>query len=527
MTKYSTVDLTGPEPVIDIPQDYNATVDFIDRHLDQGRGDNTALIDDAGRYTYAELAERTNRAGNALRALGAGMETRVMMCVLDGIDFPALFWGAIKIGAVPIPINTLLTPKDYGYMLSDSRASILVVSDALYNKFEPVLKDQPHLNTVIVSGQSGHGHELLAEKMQAASPTLEAAATRADDIAFWLYSSGSTGTPKGAMHLQSDLIQTAVSYGWGAVDIREDDVVMSAAKMFFAYGLGNSLTFPCYVGATAVVIAERPTPDAVMRAVREHQATLFFGVPTLCGAILADESHNRDSTSTRLRACVSAGEALPEGVALRWVERFGVPIYDGLGSTEMLHIFLSNNSTNNKYGTSGKALPGYRLKVVGENDEPVAPGEVGELLVDGRSSAVAYWNQRTKSLHTFLGPWTRTGDKYIVDAEGYYVYCGRSDDMLKVSGNWVSPFEVESALLDHEKVVEAAVVGATDQDKLTKPKAFVVLKADEEASPALIEELQQFVKNRLAPYKYPRWIEFADSLPKTATGKIQRFKLRD
>ncbi|MDH3690330.1 MAG: benzoate-CoA ligase family protein [Gammaproteobacteria bacterium] len=526
MSSYAEVDMSGPAPVVSVPRDYNAAKDFIDRHLTEGRGQRVALIDDDGSYTYSELAERVNRAGNALRELGVGMETRVMMCMLDGIAFPSVFWGAIKIGAVPIPINTLLTTEDYGYMLKDSRAAVLVVSDALYPKFEPIVAQQPHLKTVVVAGNTVHGHALLTELMACAKSDLHPAPTTADDIAFWLYSSGSTGVPKGVLHLHSDLVHTAALYGLGVLQMRESDVVMSAAKMFFAYGLGNSMTFPWYVGATSVVIAERPTPDAIMRALKQHQPTIFYGVPTLYGAILSDKGNDREAGSPKLRLCVSAGEALPEGVGKEWEQRFGVEVLDGLGSTEMLHIFLSNRIGDLKYGTSGKAVPGYELKIVDEGDNPLNPGELGELLVKGSSAPLAYWNQRTKSLNTFLGPWTRTGDKYIVDEDGYYHYCGRSDDMLKVSGNWVSPFEVESALSAHDRVLEAAVVGQADEQNLIKPKAFVVLKDSNTGSDALADELRTFVKNRLAPYKYPRWIEFVDSLPKTATGKIQRFKLR-
>ena len=526
MGTYSELHYEGGVPSVVVPRDYNASSDFIDRHSEQGRGGNIALIDETGRYTYARLGERVNRAGNALRAAGAQMETRILICMLDGIDFPAAFWGAIKIGAVPIPINTLLTADDYRLMLNDSRAPILVVSAALFNKFEAIIGDCEHLNTVIVAGEATADYPQLSTLMGEAGANLIAAPTTADDIAFWLYSSGSTGAPKGAMHLQSDLANTAVLYGQGVLGIQESDVVFSAAKMFFAYGLSNSMTFPWYVGASSVVIAGRPTPDGIMETLRTHQPTIYYGVPTLYGAILADDNNNRERGSERLRCCVSAGEALPEGVATRWEQRFGVKILDGLGSTEMLHIFLSNSPNDVRYGTSGKAVPGYVLRVVDEQNQPTAVGEVGELLVSGPTASTAYWNQREKSINTFQGPWTRTGDKYTIDAEGYYHYCGRSDDMLKVSGNWVSPFEVESALSAHDKVLEAAVVGLADDDDLIKPKAFVICSEGTTATPEFAEELKQFVKDRLAPFKYPRWIEFVDTLPKTATGKIQRFKLR-
>ena len=532
------VDRSTAPATIELPRAYNAAVEFIDANLAKGRTDKTAFIGAAGRYTYGELAERVNRTGNALRTLGAGLETRVLMCMLDGIDFPAVFWGAIKAGCVPIPINTLLTANDYAHMLRDSRARIAVVSEALLERFGPALADQPHVEQVVVAGvrpgggagtpadTGGPDRHRLADLLATASRRLDAAPTTCDDVAFWLYTSGSTGTPKGSMHLHRDLVTTAEHYGVATLGIREDDLVYSAAKLFFAYGLGNGMTFPFYAGATTVVLAGRPTPDAVMALLREHQPTIFYGVPTLYGAMLALPPGGAEDGSSRLRLAVSAGEALPADIGTAWEARFGAPILDGLGSTEMLHIFLSNREGDVRYGTSGRAVPGYDLEVVAETGEPAAPGEIGELWVSGDSSAVAYWNQREKSLATFHGPWTRTGDKYVVDEEGYYHYCGRTDDMLKVSGQWVSPFEVESALLGHESVLEAAVVAAKDEQGLVKPKAFIVPRAGVEADPVLAAALQEFVKDRLAPFKYPRWIEFAGDLPKTATGKIQRFKLR-
>jgi len=528
MSGYSKVDAGVSPPRVVIPRDYNAAVDFIDRNVAEGRGAKVALHDDAGSYSHADLLDRVNRAGNALLALGLEPEARVAMALLDTIDFPATFWGAIKAGLVPIPLNTLLTPGDYAYMLRDSRARALVASDALLDKLLPAAKDQPHLKHIVVSGAEDHGHQRLGDLMGKASGSLVAAATTADDVAFWLYSSGSTGAPKGAMHLQSDLVQTAALWGRGVLGITADDVSYSAAKLFFAYGLGNAMTLPLHLGGTAAITAARPTPDSVMAMLKKHRPTLFYGVPTLFGAILADPANTRDKGSDRLRLCISAGEALPEDVGKRWKERFGVDILDGIGSTEMLHIFLANRPGEVRYGTTGKAVPGYDLKLVDEKGEPVAPGEIGELVVNGPSAAIGYWNQRGKSTHTFRGPWTYTGDKYRADAEGFYHYCGRSDDMMKVSGNWVSPFEVEATLIAHPQVLEAAVVGQDDDQGLLKPKAFVVLKP--EAAKAdrdtLTGELQTFVKSRLAPYKYPRWIEYVDALPKTATGKIQRFKLR-
>ncbi len=511
---------------LELPREYNAATHFISRHLAEGRQHKTAIIDKNGAHSYQELAEQVNRAGNTLRALGVGMETRVMLAMVDTLDLVSAFWGAIKIGAVPIPINTLLTTKNYAYMLPDSRAQVLIVSDVFYEKFAPLLDKAPFLKTVVVSGADAKGHPRYSELLTKASAALEPMPTTPDDVAFWLYSSGSTGAPKGVLHLQSSLVQTAVTYGQRVLGIREDDIVYSAAKLFFAYGLGNSMTFPLHVGATTVLLDERPTPDSVLGLMKKHQTTIFYGVPTLYNAILADDNNTRSAGSDKMRKCISAGEPLPEEVAKNWKKRFGTEILDGIGSTEMLHIFLSNREGDVCYNSTGKAVPGYELKVVDEEDNPVKPGEIGELLVKGPSAAMAYWNQRQKSVNTFQGHWIRTGDKYIVDEQGYYGYSGRTDDMLKISGIWVSPFEVESALITHQDVLEAAVIGVADDSDLIKPKAYITLKDPTKASDELVVELQQFVKERLAPYKYPRWIEFVEELPKTATGKIQRFKLR-
>ncbi len=533
---WSEIASTTPHPVVRFPRLYNAAVDLVDRHVSEGRGERTAFRDDRGSLTYASLADRLARAGGALRGLGVEPEQRVLLCMLDTVDFPAVFLGAMKVGAVPVPVNTLLTTADYEFLLADSRARVLVVSDALYPKLAPILSRAPALRAVVVAtspsgprvagSTPGPSHHDLDALLGSATPAREAAATTADDIAFWLYSSGSTGPPKGAVHLHSHLVQTAVLYGQNVLKVRADDVVYSAAKLFFAYGLGNSLTFPLYAGASAVLCAERPTPAVVMRVLRERQPTLFCGVPTLYAAILAGRENDRTRGSAALRACISAGEALPRDIGLQWRERFGVDILDGIGSTEMLHIFLSNRPDDVRYGTSGKPVPGYEMKLVGDDGEPVPDGEEGSLWVRGPSAAALYWNQRERTLSTFHGPWTRTGDRYVRDADGYYAFSGRSDDMLKVGGIWVSPFEVESALIAHERVLECAVVGHPDEAGLVKPRAFVVLKKPDDASPELALELQAFVKARLAPYKYPRWIEFIGELPKTATGKIQRFRLR-
>ncbi len=447
-----------------------------------------------------------------LRALGVHREQRALLVMHDAIDFPTMFLGAIKAGIVPVPINTLLQPADYAFMIEDSRARVVVVSDALAEK----VGAPPNVRVIKTSE--------LPPLLTAQSSQLTAPETHADEIAFWLYSSGSTGTPKGAMHLHSHLMKTADLYAKGVLRIRDDDVVFSAAKLFFAYGLGNALTFPLAAGATTILTSERPTPQLVSRVMQKHAPTIFCGVPTLFASLLADGAFR---ASPKLRVSISAGEALPRHVGEAWRARMGSDILDGIGSTEMLHIFLSNRHGDVRYGTSGKPVPGYDLEIRGEDGTTCAAGEEGVLWVRGATACAGYWNNRQKSLETFHGAWTRTGDRYIRDDDGYYTYSGRADDMLKVGGIWVSPFEVESALASHDAVLEAAVVGHADQDELVKPKAFVVLKDAARASAELEAELKAWVKTKLAPYKYPRWIEFVRELPKTATGKIQRYKLRD
>jgi len=513
-------------PRIAIPRDYNAAIDLIERNLATGRGDKVAFIDDRTSLTYAALAERVDRAANGFRALGIEPEQRIVLALLDTVDFPIAFLGAIKAGMVPVPVNTVLTPQDYGFLLRDSRARALVVSDALHDRLAPALAGQDALRHVIVCGdKTPVGTKSFDQLLASASPQAKAAPTTCDDPCFWLYSSGSTGAPKGAVHLQSHLILTAELYAKPIIGIEASDTVYSAAKLFFAYGLGNSLTFPMAVGATSLLCADRPTPSGVSKFLKEKKPTVFYGVPTLYASLLASpDLPKRDEVT--LRRCISAGEALPEDIGKRWTERFGVEILDGIGSTEMLHIFLSNRPGDVRYGATGKPVPGYEVRLVGDDGRLLGNDEIGELQVCGPTSAAYYWNNREKTRDTFLGPWTRSGDKYLRSSDGYYTYCGRTDDMLKVGGIYVSPFEVEAALASHGAVLEAAVVGAFDENRLVKPKAFIVLKDGQTASPALAATLQDHVKSQLAPYKYPRWIEFVPELPKTATGKIQRFRLR-
>ena len=513
-----------------IPRQYNFAADILDRNLKAGRADKPAFIDPRGTWTYGQLAERVARFAAVLHSLGVRREERVLIALLDTIDWPTAFLGCLKAGVVAVPVNTLMTADDYRFMLTDSRARVLVLSDALFERFEKPIEAAPDLEHVVVSGDNTHGLKSFEELITKAKPCAETAPTACDDIAFWLYTSGSTGKPKGAVHVHADLKLTDDLYGGPFVGIKESDVCYSVAKLFFAYGLGNALTFPMSAGACTVLLPDRPTPDGVAALLRRHAVTVFYAVPTFYAAFLASPSAP-PRADLKLRCCVSAGEALPTDVGLRWVERYGVDILDGIGSTEMLHIFLSNRAGDVKYGTTGKPVPGYACKLVDDDGTPVKPGEMGELLIKGPTSAIMYWNNREQSRSTFLGEWTRSGDKYLQDEQGYFVYCGRRDDMLKVSGLYVSPFEVEGALATHPDVLEAAVVAWPDADTLIKPKAFVVLKdqtkvADAAARDAMSRTLQDHVKTKLAPYKYPRWIEFRSDLPKTATGKIQRFKLR-
>jgi benzoate-CoA ligase family protein len=516
--------MTAVETVL--PETFNVADYLVARHVREGRADRIALLTADGSVTYGELDVLVNRAGNALRALGLAPEQRVVLLLHDGPAFYAAFLGAIKIGAVPIPINTMLRQGDYQFILEDSRAAVAIVSEPLTGEILPIVHLLPRLKHLIVSGRAIGGWPSFETLIEGASAALDAADTHKDDPAFWLYSSGSTGTPKGAVHLQHDIVCTVDGYARGVLEITERDCCLSAAKLFFAYGLGNSLSFPLGTGAQAVVVPGRCTPDAMFTAIDRFRPTIFFGVPTLFAAMLQVENAAARFDLSSLRFCVSAGEALPAEIFRRWHERFGLEIVDGIGSTEMLHIYISNRPGACRPGTSGTEVAGYAAKVVDDEGVRLPAGSIGTLMVSGDSAAAGYWKQHEKTKGTFQGHWMNTGDKYFRDDDGYYHYCGRSDDMLKVGGIWVSPVEVENTVLAHEAVVECAVVGVTDTDGLTKPKAFVVLRPGVAPRDETAREIQGFVKSRIAPYKYPRWIEFVAELPKTATGKLQRFRLR-
>jgi 4-hydroxybenzoate-CoA ligase len=511
----------------------NAVDHFIDRHVREGRVGRVAFADPWRSLSYGELAAGSARFAAGLRAAGIERERRIGLVMLDTVDFPIAFWGAVRAGVVPVPINTLLPADITGYILGDSRVAGLVVSAPLLAALRPEV-DRLGLGPVIVSAPDGSppsaepGVTGFAAFIDTQADNAPPALCSPDEVAFWLYSSGSTGAPKGVRHVHSSLKATADTYGAQVLGIGPDDLMFSVAKLFFAYGLGNSMTFPMAVGAGAVLYPDRPTPDAVLATMRRFRPTIFAGVPTLFAALLADPGLGPGAGSDRLRRSISAGEPLPEHIGKRWREAVGSDVLDGLGSTEMLHIFLSNRPGDIRYGTTGKAVPGYEVRILDAGGE-VADGEPGELVVRGPSAAEGYWNQRDKSRRTFRGEWTHTGDTYTRDADGYYRYCGRSDDMLKVGGIWVSPFEVEEALIGHPAVLEAAVVGHPDAEGLIKPRAFVVLQqgAPRDDPAALTEALQNHVKERIGVWKYPRWIEYRDSLPKTATGKIQRYQLRE
>ena len=508
---------------LNLPETFNAADYFVDRNVLEGRGDKVAVLCEDRSFTYREIQADVNRFGNALKSLDVRMEERVALLLLDTEAYPQTFFGAIKIGAVPVCLNTMNRSKDFQYYLNDCRARVLVVDAALLDQIEPIRANLRFVKYIVVAnGEAPAGDVGLSSLIGTQSDQLTSAPTCRDDSCFWLYSSGSTGSPKGTVHLQHDMVYATETYAKKVLGIQEDDRCFSAAKLFFAYGLGNGLYFPFGVGATTVLLPKRPTPAEVYATVKQHRPSLYFGVPTLYGQMLEE-----DGGMDGVRLCVSAGEALPADYIHRWKSRFQLDILDGIGSTEMAHIFISNQPGDIRPGSSGKVVPGYEARIVAEDMTDLPDNEMGILLVKGDSAAAFYWNKHEKSRQTMMGHWINTGDKYYRDAEGYFYCAGRSDDMLKVGGIWVSPNEVEACLIQHAAVLECAVIGAPDEDNLIKPMAFVVLNRTHQASTSMENELKEFVKASLALYKYPRWIRFLDELPKTATGKFKRFELRN
>jgi benzoate-CoA ligase len=513
----------GARSIEDLPEQFNAAGDLLDANLAAGRGDKTAIVDCDGVTSYRALADRVARMTTVFQEMGVEREQRVLLCLIDTADFPTVFLGAVRSGVIPVPLNTLLTATDYRWILKDSGATAVFVSDELADRWTDIAQDFPGVRFVS-SGKGPWPH--LASLLAGADTPAPPADTHRDDVAFWLYTSGSTGRPKGAMHTHASMRLTANLFGIGVLGIKSDDVVLSVAKQFFAYGLGNSLTFPYAAGATVVLHDGRATPEAISQLIRDHRVTVLCGVPTFFAGWFASGLAPAADEAPSLRLATSAGECLPAHLGEKFRAHYGGDIIDGLGSTEMLHVYLAQRPGAVRYGCTGRPVPGYELRIIDDGGEPAGPGELGELQVSGPTTAVGYWRNRTKSRATFQGEWMRTGDKYYRDADGWYFYGGRSDDMLKVGGIYVSPIEVEEALVSHDAVLEAAVVGAEDGDGLVKPRAFVVLGPGQIASAALEAGLKAHVKAMLAPFKYPRWIVFVEDLPKTATGKIQRYQLR-
>jgi benzoate-CoA ligase len=511
---------------IELPDRYNLAGHFVDRHIQEGRGDKTAIVNGDRPLTYGDIAAQVNRAGNAFLKLGLQEEQRVVVVLPDIPEFAAAYFGAIKIGAVAVPTSTALRRGDYAYFLEESRAKIAVVHSTVLDEFGPGTAGQGHCKHVVVCGEPRAGYLRWDELLAKASSELQAAPTGKDDVAFWLWTSGSTGRPKAAVHSHQDWVHCCENYARGVLDIRPDDVTFSSSKLFHAYGLGNGLMFPFHVGAATVLYPGKPQAKAVLETAQANRPTLFFSVPTLYAAMLEQAEHTAYELSS-VRLAVSAAEPLPAEIFRRWKARFGVEILDGIGSTEILHIYLSARPGRVQPGSSGQAVPGYELALVDADGQPAPLSGIGDLMVAGSSTAQFYWNRKALTQDRMRGRWFFTGDKYRVDDNGYYWYAGRSDDIFRVSGQWVSPIEVESVLIEHARVLEAAVIAFEEDSGLHTPKAFVVLRNGSHPSAELVRELQDFVKERITPYKYPRRIEFLPELPKTAAGKVLRYKLRE
>ncbi len=521
------IELRSWEKGFTVPEQFNMVSLLLERHIEQGRGDRIAIYYGDERMTYQQLYELTNRVGNALVDLGIEPEQRVLLLLPDGPEFVATFLGAMKIGAVPVPINVLATPSDLAYFFNDSRTKVVVTAQEFLPKIAASRSQCPFLRHVIVAGDDGGKDLSFRRLVEKSSSKLEVFPTHRDDASYWLYSSGTTGQPKGVIHLHHDLAFCVETWGYHVARFTSDDICYCVSRLAFSYGLNMALYLPLYYGAAVALSPHRQEPALVLENVRRYRPTLFFSVPTSYGQLLREmEDKGVEADFGSVRYCISAGEALPGPLYDRWLRRFGVEILDGLGSTEVGWVYISNIPGKIKRGSSGLLLPGYEAKILDPDGQEVPPGELGDLLVSSDSLPAGYWNKHEKTKETFVGPLMRTGDRYSRDEEGYFFYGGRSDDVMKVSGNWVSPLEVEQAVLEHRAVAECAVIGIEDEMGLLKPKAFVTVRSGFQPSGELAAELQRSVKERLAPYKYPRWVEFTDELPKTVTGKIQRYKLR-
>ena len=512
---------------LELPERYNLVDHFVDRHIREGRGDKTAIISGEQRVTYAEIAEQINRVANGLLKLGVQEEQRVLLVLPDTPEFAAAYFGVMKIGAVAVPTTTAARASDYAYFLQESRARIAIVHSTLLGELAPALLRPHYCRNVIVCGESVGGYSCWSQFLQDAPPRLEPASTSKDDSAFWLWTSGSTGRPKAAVHLHRDWVYCCEYYGRGVLDIEADDVTFSTSKLFHAYGLGNGLMFPFHVGATTILYPGKSQARSILEIAEANRPTLFFSVPTLYAQMLQEAEQNTAYGLPWVRLAVSAAEPLPADIFRRWKDRFGVEILDGIGSTEVLHIYLSARAGHVRPGSTGQPVPGYEVALVDPAGHPVPPGAIGDLLVAGPSTAPCYWNRRALSQERMRGRWFFTGDNYRIDEDGYYWYAGRADDMFRVSGQWVSPIEVECTLIEHPCVLEAAVIAYEEGTGLHTPKAFVVLREGYWGSGKLATELQEFVKQRIAPHQYPRRIEFVTELPKTAAGKVLRYKLRE
>jgi benzoate-CoA ligase family protein len=511
-----------------VPQYYNITTKLVDEMVEKGLGGKVAVYYQDETYTYNEMQSLINKVGNALKILGVHMEERVMLIMYDSPEAIASFYGAIKIGAIPVPVNYMYTKHDYRYLLNNSRARTLIANDDFIEEIEGFREKLLYLENTVVVGKRTRGYHIaFNDIVDRCSDKLDVAYTTFEDAAFWNYTSGSSGVPKAAVHLQHDVFTCIDSYAKGVLGLTQDDILLSASKFFFAYGLGNSFLYPLGVGASVALFPDRPKAESIFDTINRYHPTVFFSVPTLYANMLEVKDAEKKYDLSSIRICTSAGEALPKELFFEWKRRFRLEILDGIGSTELLHIFISNRPGDAKPGSSGKIVLGYHARIINDKGDEVPDGEIGTLHVKGESTAAYYYRHHDKTKTSMLGEWFNTGDKYYRDAEGYYYYCGRDDDMLKVGGIWVSPIEVEDALVSHPAVLEAAVVAKKDDHSLIKPKAYVVLKKGYKPSEKLSKEIQAFVKKSVAPYKYPRWIEFVKDLPKTDTGKVQRYKLRD